>query len=140
MIFRKKHCLVTCFNTFDHLFGITKLIALNQRFTNWLTLSFQECVSHRATNYETIYDVHKAFDNCDLVRNFCSTHHGQVRTFRICQQRIQHRDFFFNQETNAFVFHDRRQSVDRCVCTVRSTERIVDVDIRVVGDFLRELN
>ncbi|MNL28301.1 hypothetical protein D3C87_1499380 [compost metagenome] len=105
MIYWQQNCFITSFNTLDHLFCVFQFVVFNQRFSNWLTHSFQECVSHRTTDHKTINHVHETFDDCDLVRNFRTTHHSDVRAFWILQKRIQHVDFFFDQETNAFVFH-----------------------------------
>ena len=115
--------------------SINKII-FYKRNSHFMTLSFQECVSHTTTNYKGRSIFQKRFQNGNLRRNFCTTNNCNLWFWRIFYHWLNIFNFFFHQESayrrNRHKFCNRSS---RSLITMSSSESIVYKNITVRSKF-----
>jgi hypothetical protein len=108
-------------------------IAIKERLADFTTSGFVECVRHPATNNQRVYLWEERIDDLDFVLDFGPAKNGNKWPCGCCKRTAEVCDFFVHQEAgNARLplrAQDGRNTFGGCVCAVRCTKRIVDVNI-----------
>ena len=129
------------FRFVKHVFAIFEFFVVDQRQTFFAALRFQEGISHAAADDKSVAFVKQVVDYVKFVGDFRAAEYCDERVYGMFETVRHDRQFFFDKETAnrrlyKTVFDD---SGGRRVRTVRRTESVVDVNVRVFGKSLAEV-
>ena len=113
-----------------------EFVFFHARLADLLTLSFQECVSHRPADEKGVHLAHQILDDGDLVAHFGSAQNGDERLFRMLQGFTQIAKFLFHQQPGGGLLHKLRNANRGRVRPMRGAEGIVHIDLAQLGELL----
>ena len=85
---------------FGVLFYYSKKKGVEERFTDFISLCFQECISHTTTDNQCVAFLKKVGDNIQFVCNLCTTKDSNERSYRTFYCVTEEVDFFLHQVAN----------------------------------------
>ena len=100
-------------------------------------LSLFECINHSTADNHIVNDVEEVLDDADFRRNLCSADDCGHRVLRSLEYAVDGLDFAFHHIAEHLVVREVVGDEScGCVCTVGSSECVVDVAVSVRSELL----